>query len=338
VAALTALQGLRDKGHVRPGQKVLVNGASGGVGTFAVQIAKALGAEVTGVCSTRNVDLVRRLGADHVVDYTREDFTRSGIRYDAILDTVGNHSFRECTRALARDGTYVAVGGPSGRWIAPLDALARALVTSAFVPQKLAPILAELNARDLSEVADLMRAGKVKPVVDRRYPLAETAEALRYLEAGHARGKVVLDVDGTAMPAAVAPPAPVTRRGEPSRWWDVAVLALVAAAIVVPPVLAVALDRRRRRVHPGERPFRWGYYVSLMSVVGGACLGLLLGSGAAAAAACAALYAALAWAFARRRRWAWIALTLLTFNPIAWAVNALYLRKRWAEAESPRSP
>lgn len=198
IAAITALQGLRDKGKVRQGQKVLINGASGGVGTFAVQIAKSLGAEVTGVCSTRNLDLVRSLGADHVIDYTKEDFTRSEARYDVILDNVGNRALLDCRRVLTPEGTYVLIGGGGpndGRWIGPLAAPIRELLLSPFVSQKLVMLLADLNARDLTFLSDLMSAGKVTPVIDRRYRLQEVADAIRYLEAGHARGKVVLTLD-----------------------------------------------------------------------------------------------------------------------------------------------
>ena len=196
VAAYTALQGLRDKGQIRPGQKVLINGAAGGVGTFAVQIAKSFGADVTGVCSTRNVDMVRSIGADRVIDYTHEDFTKSGDRYDVILDNVGNHSLALFRRALNPKGRYIAVGGPSGRWM--IGALARvfaALVLSRFVSQKLVMVLAKPNQEDLSIVRGLMEAGKVTPVIDRRYRLSEVPEAMRYLEEGHARGKVVITLE-----------------------------------------------------------------------------------------------------------------------------------------------
>ena len=194
VAAVTALQGLRDTGKVRPGQTVLINGASGGVGTFAVQIAKAMGADVTGVCSTRNVEMVRSIGADRVIDYTREDFTRSASRYDVILDMVGNHALLASRRVLNPNGIYVMVGGPKGRWVAPLDRAIAAKVLSWFVSQRMGMMLASLNPEDLGALGELMRFGKVKPVIDRTYPLAQTAEALRYLEAGHARGKVVITV------------------------------------------------------------------------------------------------------------------------------------------------
>jgi NADPH:quinone reductase-like Zn-dependent oxidoreductase len=195
VAAITALQGLRDKGQLQRGQKVLINGASGGVGTFAVQIAKAFGAEVTGVCSTRNVKLVRSLGADRVIDYTREDFTKSGQRYDLILDNVGNHSLLDCRRALNPGGRYVIVGGPSGRWLDPMPRALEAFVLSRFVSQDMGMFLAELNKADLNLLRDLMQAGKVRPVVDRRYRLSEVPAAIGYLEQGHARGKVVITLD-----------------------------------------------------------------------------------------------------------------------------------------------
>ena len=193
VAAFTALQGLRDKGKIQPGQKVLINGAAGGVGTFAVQIAKSFGAHVTGVCSTRNVDMVRSLGADRVIDYTQEDFTKSGQRYDLILDSVGNHSLLACRRVLNPKGIYIAVGGPTGRWmIGPLASAIIALVLSRFVSQDLVMVLARRSKEDLTVMHELMKAGKVIPVIDRRYTLSEVPEAIRYLEEGHARGKVVI--------------------------------------------------------------------------------------------------------------------------------------------------
>ncbi len=192
VAAITALQGLRDEGKLQPGQKVLINGASGGVGTFAVQIAKAFGAHVTGVCSTRNVDMVRSIGADRVIDYTREDFTKSGERYDLILDNVGNRSLSECRRVLNPKGKYVMVGGPAGRWIDPLPRAFSAFVLSRFVSQDMGFFLAELNKEDLTILRDLMQAGKVTPVIDRHYTLSDVPAAIRYLEEGHARGKVVI--------------------------------------------------------------------------------------------------------------------------------------------------
>lgn len=196
VAAFTALQSLRDKGHIRPGQTVLINGAAGGVGTFAVQIAKSFGAGVTGVCSTRNVNMVRSIGADRVIDYTQEDFTKSGQRYDLILDCVGNHSLLACRRALKPKGTYIMIGGPAGRWIRPLDRAIRALVLSRFVSQNLVLFLAKATKEDLAMMCDLMEAGKVTPVIDKRYQLSEVPAAVRHLEQGHARGKVVITVEG----------------------------------------------------------------------------------------------------------------------------------------------
>jgi NADPH:quinone reductase-like Zn-dependent oxidoreductase len=195
IAAFTALQGLRDKGRIHPGQKVLVNGASGGVGTFAVQIAKAFGAEVTGVCGTRNVDMVRSIGADHVIDYTRDDFTRTGERYDLMFDTVGNRSLSECRRVLTSAATCVLVGGPNGgRWLGPIAHLLRTLVSSLFVSQKVVPLLAARSNDDLLVLKELLEAGEVTPVIDRTYPLSQVPEAICYLEEGRARGKVVITV------------------------------------------------------------------------------------------------------------------------------------------------
>jgi NADPH:quinone reductase-like Zn-dependent oxidoreductase len=196
IAAVTALQALRDQGHIRPGQKVLINGASGGVGTFAVQIAKSFGADVTGVCSTRNVDLVRSIGADHVIDYTREDFTKGGEHYDLIVDNVGTHSVLEYKRVLNPTGIYVMIGSTStGNWFGWLETPIEAMMLSPFMSQKFGMMLADLNKDDLTTLATLMQSGKVTPVIDRRYKLSEAPEALRYLEAGHARGKVVLSVE-----------------------------------------------------------------------------------------------------------------------------------------------
>lgn len=194
IAAITALQAVRDKGKVQPGQKVLINGASGGVGTFAVQIAKSFGAHVTGVCSTRNVEMVRSLGADEVIDYTRQNYTRSGQRYDVIVDMVGNHSLSAHRRLLNPKGIYVIVGGPKGRWIAPMDRVVKASALSAFGSQEFVMLLAKLNRDDLTILRDLMQTGKVTPVIDRRYSLSEVPEAIRYLETGRARGKVVISV------------------------------------------------------------------------------------------------------------------------------------------------
>jgi len=186
VAGLTALQALRDNGRLCAGGKVLVNGASGGVGTFAVQIARCLGAEVTGVCSTRNVELVRSLGAHHVVDYTREDFTRRGERYDVVIDCVWSRSLAQSRRLLAPSGRYVVVGVVPGR-------IARAMLAGFASAGKVSMMLARGGPDDRATLADLMRDGKVMPVIDRTYPLAQAREAIHYLEQGHARGKVVIE-------------------------------------------------------------------------------------------------------------------------------------------------
>jgi len=195
IAALTALQALRDSGKLESGQKVLINGASGGVGTFAVQIAKSFGAEVTGVCSTRNVEMVRSIGADHVFDYTEEDYTESGQRYDLIIDMVGNHSLSANRRALKPEGIFVIVGGGKGNWLGPMMNPIKALLMSPFVDQEFVMILARLHQDDLAILGDLMQAGKVTPVIDRRYPLSEVPAAIRYSEEGHARGKIVIDLE-----------------------------------------------------------------------------------------------------------------------------------------------
>jgi NADPH:quinone reductase-like Zn-dependent oxidoreductase len=192
VAGITALQGLRDKGQIQPGQKVLVDGASGGVGTFAVQIAKAFGAEVTAVCSTRNVDTARSLGADHVVDYTREDFTRSGQRYDLIIAANAYHSIFEYRRALSQNGIYVMAGGG---WAQILQAFLLGPLLSLIGRRKMCNFMAKINKKDLVLLIDLLEAGRVVPVIDRRYPLSEAAEAIRYLGEGHARGKVVITME-----------------------------------------------------------------------------------------------------------------------------------------------
>jgi NADPH:quinone reductase-like Zn-dependent oxidoreductase len=193
LAASTALQGLRDHGRIAPGHRVLIVGASGGVGTFAVQIAKYFGAEVTGVCSTRNVDLVRSLGADHVIDYTREDFIRSGQNYDLVFQLAGTHSPSECRRALTYKGTLVQISGDSdGRWIGPVGRIVKALVLSRFVSQKMVSFTVKPNDEDLRFLTQLIESGKLTPVIDRTYSLSETPEAIRYLESGRARGKVVI--------------------------------------------------------------------------------------------------------------------------------------------------
>ena len=193
IAALTALQGLRDKGRIQAGQKVLINGASGGVGTFAVQIARSFGADVTGVCSTRNVEMVRSIGADIVIDYTQEDFTAGTQRYDLIFDCVSNHSLSACRRVLNRNGICVIAGGPKV-WVILAHAL-QALVLSRFVSQSFGMFVARRSKEDLTILRDLMTAGKITPVIDRRYRLSEVPQALRYLEEGHARGKIVISLE-----------------------------------------------------------------------------------------------------------------------------------------------
>jgi NADPH:quinone reductase-like Zn-dependent oxidoreductase len=193
-SALTALQALRKIANVRPGQAVLVTGASGGVGSFAVQIAKAFGAEVTGVCSTRNVDLVRSLGADHVVDYTVSDFTRTGKRYDVILDNVEAQPLAAVRRVLTPTGTLIPNSGRGGRWLGPIGRIVKARVLSGFTRQQLKPFTSVEKRQDLLTLADLLATGQVTPVIDRTYPLDEAADALHYVGAGHTRGKVVITI------------------------------------------------------------------------------------------------------------------------------------------------
>ncbi len=196
IAGITALQGVRDKGRVQAGQTVLINGAAGGVGTFAVQIAKSLGSRVTGVCSTRNVELLRSIGADEVIDYTREDFARSTQRYDLLFDLVGNRSLTDSLCAVQPRGTYISCGG-GGPDRSTVDLLARLLqnaIRSRFVSQKMPGLLAKINREDLAILADLVQRGTVIPIVDRTYSLHETAEAVRHVESGHVRGKVVIAV------------------------------------------------------------------------------------------------------------------------------------------------
>jgi NADPH:quinone reductase-like Zn-dependent oxidoreductase len=194
VAGVTALQALRDRGAIQAGQRVLINGAAGGVGTFAVQIAKTFGAHVTGVCSGRNVDLVRSIGADDVVDYELDDFTRSEHSYDLILDTVGNRSLRELRRALKAKGTLVVIGGGGGRLLGPVAQLGRALLLSRFLRQNVNTLFAKIRKEDLVFLKELVDGGKLTPVIDRTYRLSEASDAIRYLEQGHARGKVVITV------------------------------------------------------------------------------------------------------------------------------------------------
>lgn len=198
IAALTALQGVRDHAKVQPGQKVLINGASGGVGTFAVQIAKSYGVDVTGVCSTRNLEMVRSIGADRVIDYTQENYTEGEERYDVIIDNVGNHPVLANKRVLNPDGKYILIGGggpDAGKWIGPLASPVKMLVLSPFVSQELRFFIAQLTQEDLTLMGELMQSGKVIPVIDRRYTLSEVRAAIAYLEKGHARGKVIVTLE-----------------------------------------------------------------------------------------------------------------------------------------------
>jgi NADPH:quinone reductase-like Zn-dependent oxidoreductase len=199
VAGISALQALRDKGRIQPGQEVLINGAAGGVGTFAVQIARAFGANVTGVCSTRNVEMVRALGATRVIDYTQEDFTRGKVRYDVIVDIADNHSLADYRRVLTRNGILVSLGAAGGPGEQPgtgriFLGMLQTILLSAVVSQKLALFLAKVTAEDLDALRELVEAGKVTPVIDREYPLAEVPDAIRHVETGHARGKVVIRI------------------------------------------------------------------------------------------------------------------------------------------------
>ena len=197
MAGLVALQALRDQGNVHAGQTVLINGASGGIGTFAVQIAKSLGAEVTGVCSTRNVDMVQSIGADHIIDYTQEDFTRSGQRYDFILDNVANHSLSDLRRAVTPTGALVPNGGGfDNRWFASGGRVLRANVLKRSVDHRLRPFLLSPKLEDLVVLKELIEAGKITPVIDRTYPLSETPQAISHVGEGHARGKVAITVEG----------------------------------------------------------------------------------------------------------------------------------------------
>ncbi len=196
-SGMTALQGLRDAGRLQAGQKVLINGASGGVGTFAVQIAKALGAEVTAVCSTRHVDRVRSIGADHVVDYAREDFVQRGGRHHLMLDLVGNRSLADCRRVLEPTGVYVSsTGAPGGEWVGPFVWLAKVLLAGVFASQTMTPLMMQPRREDLVTLAELIDTGKVTPVIEHRYALSEATEALRHVAGGHAQGKTVINVTG----------------------------------------------------------------------------------------------------------------------------------------------
>jgi NADPH:quinone reductase-like Zn-dependent oxidoreductase len=334
VAAITALQALRDNGKIQAGQKVLINGASGGVGTFAVQIAKTFDAEVTGVCSGRNVELVRSLGADHVIDYTKEDFTNRAERYDLILDNVGNQPLSGFRRVLTPNGKYVAIGGGGvndSRWTGPVISVIKMLVLKRFATQQMSMMLADMNRKDLTILADLIQTGKVKPVIDRTYPFSQLPEAMRYLEEGHARGKVVLTVGDTIEPlapnrsgGAASTPSPLLIALE--------LIGVPLGVLLLPIVIAFILNRRFQRHNPDKRGYRWGYYFSIMAFIHSLGLGLFLECGAVGVIICGLIYAILAWFFAQRQRWAWITLTILSFNPIAWIINAIYLWRRWAEA------
>jgi NADPH:quinone reductase-like Zn-dependent oxidoreductase len=330
VAAITALQGLRDKGKVQPGQKVLVNGASGGVGTFAVQLAKMMGAEVTGVCSGRNVELVRSLGADHVIDYTKEDYAKNGQRYDVMLDNVANHSFTENIHSLNPQGKYVLIGGGGTGdqgFIGPLILPIKAALMKRFVTQEVGFMLADVTKSDLTYLADLVQTGKMKVVIDKTYPLSQLPDAMRYLETGRARGKVVVTVgDNTEIPAN---PRPAASAGSSSTLVALGLVGVPLAALILPIIAAFVLNRRFRERNPEKRPYRWGYYFSMMAFIGGLLLGRFLDFGLTGVIVCGLLYGLMAWFFAQRHHWAWIALTILSFNPIAWIINAIYLRKRW---------
>jgi len=333
VAAVTALQALRDKGKIEAGQKVLINGASGGVGTFAVQLAKAFGAEVTGVCSGRNAEMVRSIGADYVIDYTKEDFTKSEQRYDLIIDNVGNRSLLECRRVLNPKGKIILIGGGGvndSRWTGPLVEVIKMLTLQRFVTQEMSMMLAEMNNKDLSILADLMQTGKVKPVIDRTYTLSQLPEAMRYLEEGHARGKVVVTVGDNIEPLTTNR-APGSAESHGSLFVASVLIGVPLAVLILPIIIALVLNRRFRQRNPDKRGYRWGYYFSVMSFIHGLVLGAFFESGAMGVIVCGLIFAVLAWFFAKRCHWAWVALTILSFNPIAWIINAIYLRKRWAE-------
>jgi NADPH:quinone reductase-like Zn-dependent oxidoreductase len=332
VAAITALQGLRDKGKVQPGQKVLINGASGGVGTFAVQLAKMMGAEVTGVCSGRNVELVRSLGADHVIDYTKEDYTKNGQRYDVMLDNVVNHSFSENMGVLNPQGKYVMIGGggPEDQgFIGPLILPIKSALLRRFVTQEVGFMMADVTKNDLTYLAELVQSGKMKVVIDKTYPLSQLPDAMRYLETGRARGKVVVTVgDNTEMPAS---PRPAASAGSSPMLVALGLIGVPLVALILPIIVAFILNRRFRERNPDKRPYRWGYYFGMMSFIGGLLLGRFLDFGLTGVIVCGLLYGLLAWFFAQRHHWAWIVLTILSFNPIAWIINAIYLWKRWGE-------
>jgi NADPH:quinone reductase-like Zn-dependent oxidoreductase len=334
VAAITALQALRDTGKIQSGQKVLINGASGGVGTFAVQIAKTFGAEVTGVCSGRNAELVRSLGADRVIDYTKEDFSKGAERYDLILDNVGNQPLSGFRRVLNPKGIYVMIGGGGVKddpWFGALVRPIKSVLLSKFIDQQMKPMLADMNRKDLTVLADLIQSGKVKPVIDKTYTFSQLPEAMRYLEEGHAKGKVVITVGDNIQPLApgtnrtgsASTPSPLLIALE--------ILAIPVGVLIVPIIAAFVLNRRYKRRHPEARGFRWGYYFSIMSFIAGLVIGLFMEAGGTGVIIWGLIYALLAWFFAQRHHWAWIVLTILSFNPIAWIINAIYLWKRWGE-------
>jgi NADPH:quinone reductase-like Zn-dependent oxidoreductase len=341
VAGVTALQGLRDKGKLQPGQKVLINGASGGVGTFAVQIAKSMGAEVTGVCSGRNVELVRSLGADHLIDYTKEDFTKSAQRYDLIIDNVGNRSVLECARVLNPQGKLVMIGGggPEDQgFIGPLINPLKMVVLKRFVSQEVGAMLAQMTHQDLTILADLIQAGKVTPVIDKTYPFSQLPEAMRHLETGRARGKVVVTLgDNNEAPPVSPKVAPSSTNRTGPVLVALGLIGVPLAVLIVPIIAAFVFNRRFRERHPEKRSYRWGYYFSMMAFIGGLLLGRLLDFGLIGIIICGLIYGVLAWFFAQRRPWAWIALTILSFNPIAWIINAIYLPKRWREEAAATS-
>jgi NADPH:quinone reductase-like Zn-dependent oxidoreductase len=333
VAAITALQGLRDKGKLKPGQKVLINGASGGVGTFAVQLAKTMGAEVTGVCSGRNVELVKSLGADHVIDYTKEDYTKNGQRYDVMLDNVANHSFSENIRMLNPQGKYVLIGGggPDDQgFIGPLILPIKAALMKRFVSQEVGFMVADVTKPDLSYLADLVQTGKLKVVIDKTYPLTQLPEAMRYLETGRARGKVVITVGDNTETQPASPKTAASGESSPVLV-TLGLIGVPVAVLILPIVAAFLLNRRFRERNPDKRSYRWGYYFSIMAFIGGLILGRFLNAGVTTMILCGVLYAILAWFFAQRHHWAWIALTVVSFNPIAWVINAIYLWRRWTE-------
>jgi hypothetical protein len=311
----------------------LINGASGGVGTFAVQLAKTMGAEVTGVCSGRNVELVRSLGADHVIDYTKEDYTRNGQRYDVMLDNVANHSFSENIRVLNPQGKYVLIGGggPEDQgFIGPLILPIKAALMKRFVTQEVGFMVAEVTKADLSFLADLVRTGKLKVVIDKTYPLSQLPEAMQYLETGRARGKVVITV-GDNTETQPAGPKLAASAGSSPILVALGLIGVPVAVLILPIVAAFVLNRRFRGRNPEKRSYRWGYYFSIMAFIGGLILGRFLNAGVTPMILCGVIYAILAWFFAQRHHWAWIALTILSFNPVAWVINAIYLWKRWKE-------